>query len=356
MESNICKYVECDKTRVNTNFCAYHTHKMFPVYIRYKRLETNEKEDAAEMYGIYSRIVNLREYYLSRLKPEHRDAGHLLAITKRKQLIAYYESKIEKKEVIEKPVIDNSESDFDEELEKLDLESEEEKDCEAVKTKAKKYDQQLVERSACNKKYNQVQEEVLKRHGNFIKNVFLKYKGDQIVNNFIKYTSEKSNCLQMYTVTAIYAFQLCLAAKNTIIVNTNMGVVLAPCCFKTGLQYLVRNKEFVEFVINLTRCGVSYAVHQPIALLGTIKLVCKYTKDAIITEVVAPRINIKASIIMPITQLCNIEHDVMVQTVAKATDCPGCDEELELKLPYKSLKRHYCDGVYNFSQCMWLYP
>lgn len=86
----ICKAVKCEQARVNDNFCGYHTHRLQPVYVRYKNLQASltdlstfsacqEQAKIPELVSMYNRLARaykLRDLFRSTLKPEHRDSGH----------------------------------------------------------------------------------------------------------------------------------------------------------------------------------------------------------------------------------------------------------------------------------------
>ena len=84
---DLCKAIECRETCINDNYCGYHTHKLHPIYLRYKRLETKIEivsspetqytvPDLMRIYTRYARVYELRVRYRSLIKAEHRDEGH----------------------------------------------------------------------------------------------------------------------------------------------------------------------------------------------------------------------------------------------------------------------------------------
>lgn len=84
---DICKAKDCVEIKVNDNFCKQHTHKLHPIYIRYKRLQENIDltspstiPELIKLYGKCAKIHALRQKYRKSLKTEFHDWGHEKAL------------------------------------------------------------------------------------------------------------------------------------------------------------------------------------------------------------------------------------------------------------------------------------
>lgn len=94
MDAPICKADQCSEARVNDSLCGYHTYKLQPIYLRYKKIESDMPAfcdvsdsipDLVRLYGLYAKVCRLRERYRNSLKPEHQDPGHDQAIASRRE-------------------------------------------------------------------------------------------------------------------------------------------------------------------------------------------------------------------------------------------------------------------------------
>lgn len=87
-----CKAKDCDKPRVNDNFCGTHTHKLHPIYKHYKKLEqqlvcepsistqNNDIPSLVKLYSQYAKVYVARRKYRNALNPIFHDWGHAKAI------------------------------------------------------------------------------------------------------------------------------------------------------------------------------------------------------------------------------------------------------------------------------------
>lgn len=91
-----CKAKDCIKSRVNENFCGVHTHKLHPLYKRYKKLEAELGKNSSgfdlstistqniptlvKLYGQYAKVYATRRKYRNAIDPLFHDWGHANAI------------------------------------------------------------------------------------------------------------------------------------------------------------------------------------------------------------------------------------------------------------------------------------
>lgn len=99
-----CKAIDCTEPRVNDNFCGKHTHKLHPLYLRYKRLQEalvtapdslpDTVPELVQLYGRCAKIYELRRRYRSSLDPKHHDSGHGKAIDVVRAMMTRAEQKL----------------------------------------------------------------------------------------------------------------------------------------------------------------------------------------------------------------------------------------------------------------------
>lgn len=101
LNTNICKAKDCTSKRVNENFCGKHTHRWYPVYMRYKNLQDRAMSDLpgtipdlVKLYGLYAKIYELRKRFRNALDPKYHDSGHVRAIDATWQMMTKIEQKL----------------------------------------------------------------------------------------------------------------------------------------------------------------------------------------------------------------------------------------------------------------------
>lgn len=326
----ICKAMGCDLVRVNRNFCSRHTRKLYPIYKRYKRLESRVEEDE---FGIYSRSVLLREYYLNKLKEEFRDEGHRLAIKKRRE-------RIEELAVVRTEAQESQESqDSDEEL-VLEPDADLRLEPEPI------YNDQAEDRLACQIKLHQAMGKLRDITANIITGVFrARLVGDD--RWLIEFSDAYFKLLFPATVAWIYSgLQECVKSGRSTIPGPDGTLGIRVCCMKKAATDLVRVPEWFRMVLEITTILAAYYVHRISDAIRTVKLDCVRVGNKIEVRMRTPR--------MIHDRAWNLDVEIVcVRLEIFTMECPMCQEELELKLPYKSLGKHYADLTCDVANNVW---
>lgn len=324
----ICKAMGCDLVRVNRNFCSRHTRKLHPIYKRYKRLESRVEEDE---FGIYSRSVLLREYYFNKLKEEFRDEGHQLAIRRRRE-------RIEELATVRTEVQESQESqESDEELVS---------EPEACPEPEPIYDDQAEDRLACQIKLRQAMDKLRDITANIITGIFrARLVGD---NRWVmEFSDAYFKLLFPATIVWIYSgLQECIKSGRSTILGPDGTLGIKVCCMKKAATDLVRVPEWFEMVLDITTILAMYYIHQIPDVIRTVKLNSVRVGDKIEFKMLTPRIVHERAWTLDIGIVCTRPELFNVA-------CPMCHEELELKLPYKSLGKHYVDLTYDIANNVW---
>jgi len=337
-----CKALDCKETRINENYCGHHTHKLQPIYLRYKKLESCPPEASdtvpglLKLYNYYARIYDLRCELRMYIKSECRDLGHDRAIY---NLSATMTSISDTLLEITQHVgqIEQVDSSIDSCDETSEIE-ESEMDLQEIVSYDKKRRLRKEDREPCFS--------AIHIRARFFKNKMLKVADTAIQNHLLSTRLNPRpplhfiNNAEMTERVGECAFDVLEKVYKAVKEKRDIGGCVAKspldeCCFKKFVEIIVRNKTVVEIVLlgTLIRREVAVRARKKLHILNS---VARYKPPLVIFEFSMPGVA---------TFIASSERSILItefdhECKPSLAWCPGCLEESKLGLGYKTLPNH----------------
>lgn len=363
-----CKADKCLELRVNESLCGSHTHKLHPIYLRYKRIEAelpnfdsiaDSIPDLVSAYGKCARVYQLRNQYRNALKPIHHDPGHAKAISDiRERMLMIHDRLVvltETNATEEKQVIVDDEDDADELP--MGVEDIIQEEYNTVQESKRRYNPNDPDRLLCgtavinylqrkldieNATLDAIAKKAVSR-ANVLVNVIPSAFTPELFNELVEGLNRPVELRWHSYIARLVTESGVIACRDKEDITHCLGVPksgpsMLGCCTKKQIEVMLRTNisqftvkclmGYVGAANNLVRRRLFFDVkYKPPNLEFTLRVIKAATNKVALNPIIIPTAYFEHA--------CN--------PITGRQVCKACCDEIQLRLAYKTLPRHAAD-------------